>query len=92
MQHVPAMAVNAPNAILNISLNQQLNVQLARVRRIVKPVPKQLINVQSVQVEIIQMEPVVNYAIRSPDVRHVPKQLKHVRSVQVDIIYQVEHV
>ena len=38
------------------------------------------------------MEPVVNYAIPSQDVRHVPKQLKHVRSVQVDIIYQVEHV
>ena len=42
--------------------------------------------------EIIPMEPVVNYAIPSPDVQHVPKQRRHVRNVQVDIIYQVEHV
>ena len=64
VQHAPAMAVNAPNAIQNISLNQQLNVQRVQVRPIVQHVLKHLINALNVNREIIRVEQNVNYVIR----------------------------
>ena len=62
MEHVPIVRIRFPivphvmlrpehhvvNVIRIISLNQQRNVQPVQVRRIVKPVRKQLINVRNV--------------------------------------------
>ena len=100
MERVPIVRIRLPivqhvmqrpehhvvNVIRIISLKRLRNVQLARVRRIVKPVPKQLINALNVNQEIIRVEQDVNYAIPSQDVLNVHKLKPNVRNVIVDII------
>ena len=93
MPPVPVMDQHVPLVQRIIIDQRQQHVLYVQVSQIVRNVQRMIINVVNVLVDIIQVEPHVNYAIQfTKNVPHVLQQLKHVLNVPQDIMSQEEVV